>query len=167
MSDHTSPDPTNHTTDHPDPLDELATATRATAAAVPTPAFGYVLTPEQGVDERGAEVKCSNRSTGGSLAMYRTDVDGQGPPLHQHVHEDETIVVLDGTMEVACGDDTWQGGPDTVFFLPRGLPHTFRSVDGPATILFMVTPGHLDDVFRLREHAVDPAQVRALMQRFM
>ncbi len=99
--------------------------------------------------------------------MYRTVVDGHGPPRHEHVHEDETIVVLDGTMEVDCGQDTWRGGPDTTFFLPRGLPHTFRSVDGPATILFLITPGHLDDVFRLREHAVDPTQVRDLMQRFM
>lgn len=171
MSDNTSPDPphTPNGTDPAtlDPLDELVTASRATAAAVPTPTSGYVLAPDQGVDERGAEVKCSNRSTGGSLAMYRTVVDGQGPPRHQHVHEDETIVVLEGTMEVDCGDDTWQGGAGTVFFLPRGVAHTFRSVAGAATILFVVTPGHLDDVFRLREHAVDPAQVRDLMQRFM
>jgi hypothetical protein len=54
-----------------------------------------------------------------------------------------------------------------VFFMPRGLPHTFRSLDGPATIVFIVAPGHLDDVFRLREHATDSAQVVDLVQRFM
>lgn len=143
------------------------TASRATAAAVPTPTAGYMLAPGEGIDGRDAEVKCSSRSTGGSLAMYRTIVDGDGPPLHSHTYEDETIVVLDGVIECECGRDTWNGGPETVFFMPRGLPHTFRSLDGPATILFLVTPGHLDDFFRLREHAVNSAQVADLVRRFL
>lgn len=111
MPEHASSDhvPRPDDPDHVVPGEELATASRATAAAVPTPTTGYVLAPDEGVDERGAEVRCSNASTGGSLAMYRTVVDGQGPPRHEHVHEDETIVVLDGTMEVDCGDDTWRG----------------------------------------------------------
>jgi quercetin dioxygenase-like cupin family protein len=171
MSDDTRPDPAYGGTDlthgpgAPDP--EVVTASRATAASVPTPTAGYVLPPGEGVDARGAEVKCSNRSTGGSLAMYRTIVDGDGPPLHTHTHEDETIVVVDGSIECECGDDTWSGGPGTVFFMPRGLPHTFRSLDGPATILFLITPGHLDDFFRLRERAVDTAQVADLVRRFL
>lgn len=150
-----------------DPAHEVATATRAAAAAVPTPTAGYMLRPHEGVDGRGAEVKCSNRSTGGSLALYRSIVHGAGPPIHVHGHEDETIVVLDGHLECDCGPDTWSGGPGTVFFLPRALPHTFRSIDGPATILFIVTPGHLDDFFRLREHATEPAQVADLVRRFL
>lgn len=165
------PDPTpDHATDAHgtgDPARELATATRATAAAVPTPTAGYMLGPDDGVDGRGSDVKCSNRSTGGSLALYRSIVDGAGPPLHTHTHEDETIVVVDGRIEATCGDDTWTGGPGTVCFMPRGLPHTFRSVHGPATILFLVTPGHLDDFFRLREHATDSTQVADLVQRFL
>lgn len=136
------------------------------AGATPTPTRGYALAPDEGVPDRGPDVKCSSRSTGGSLALYRTIVDGQGPPPHRHVKEDETIVVLDGTMQAECGDDTWTGGPGTTFFLPRGLTHTFRSVDGPATILFIVTPGHLDEFFRLKEHATTPAEVAELARRF-
>lgn len=165
------PDPTpDHVTDANaagDPAHELATADRATAAAVPTPTAGYMLAPDEGVEGRGADVKCSNRSTGGSLALYRSIVDGAGPPLHTHTHEDETIVVLDGRIECTCGDDAWSGGPGTVFFMPRGLPHTFRSMNGAATILFLVTPGHLDDFFRLREHATDAVQVADLVRRFL
>ena len=128
---------------------------------------GYVLGPDEGVPGRGPEVKCSASSTGSSLALYQTVVDGQGPPPHRHVHEDETIVVLDGTMQAECGDETWTGGPGTTFFLPRGLPHTFRSVDGPATILFIVTPGGLDEFFRLREQASSPEEVAELVARFL
>lgn len=132
-----------------------------------SPVPGYVLTAEKGVDGRGPDVRCSARSTAGSLAMYRTVVDGHGPPLHQHTHEDETIHVLDGTMEVTCGEERWAGGPGTTFFMPRGLAHTFRSVEGPAEILFIITPGRLDEFFRRREELEDPADVAALMREYL
>lgn len=171
MSDDTRSDPAYDDADlvhdSGDPARELKIASRATAASVPTPTAGYALAPGEGVDARGAEVKCSNRSTGGSLAMYRTIVDGDGPPLHAHTYEDETIVVLDGRIECECGQDTWSAGPGTVFFMPRGLSHTFRSIDGPATMLFLITPGHLDDFFRLREHAGDSVEVADLVRRFL
>lgn len=127
---------------------------------------GYALAPDQGVDGRGPEVKCSDRSTGGSLALYRTIVDGQGPPPHRHTREDETIVVLDGTVQVDCADETWTGGTATTFFLPRGLTHTFRSIGGPASILFLITPGQLDEFFRLRDEASDPGEIAELVRRF-
>lgn len=132
----------------------------------PTPHRGYALAPEDGVPGRDADVKCSSQSTGSSLALYRSVVDGAGPPLHEHRHEDETIFVLEGCMEVECGADSWRGGPGTTFFLPRGLRHTFRSVNGPAAILFLITPGGLDEFFRLRDQATSPSQVALLAQHF-
>lgn len=139
---------------------------RASAEAAPVPDRGYVLGADEGVPGRGVEVKCSNDSTGGSLAVYRTVVDGQGPPPHRHSHEDETIIVLEGAMEADCGDDTFTGGPGSTIHLPRGLTHTFRSVDGPATILFIVTPGHLDEFFRAKDEVSDRDEMIALVQRF-
>lgn len=132
----------------------------------PGPVRGYVLAPDEGVPGREPDVLCSNESTGGSLALYRTVVDGDGPPRHEHRHEDETIHVLVGQMEVDCGDDTWTGGPGTTFFLPRGQAHTFRSLDGPATILFIITPGHLDEFFRLRESVSSHEELVELARRF-
>lgn len=140
--------------------------TTALPRPVDPPSRGYALAPDEGVPGRDPEVKCSSRSTGGSLAVYRTVVDGQGPPPHRHTHEDETIFVLDGTMQADCGDDRWTGGSGSTFFLPRGLTHTFRSVDGPATILFVVTPGHLDEFFRLKDELTDPGDVAELARRF-
>lgn len=140
---------------------------RQEAVATPVPTAGYALGIDEGVPGRDHEVKYSLTSTGGSLALYRTVVDGEGPPPHRHTHEDETIVVLDGTIEADCGDDVLAGCPGATLFLPRGVTHSFRSVNGPATILFIVTPGHLDEFFRLKDQATDPEQVMTLARDFL
>ena len=112
---------------------------------------GYALSADEGVPGREPEVKASSVSTGGSLALYRSIVDGQGPPPHVHRSEDEAIFVLSGVIEAECGPDTFVAGEGGFVFLPRGLVHTFRSVDGPAEILFMAVPGRIDEFFVERD----------------
>lgn len=70
-------------------------------------------------------------------------------------------------MQAECGPDVFTVSVGGVAFLPRGLMHTFRSVGGPATILFIVTPGHLDEFFRLKDQASDPAEIVRLVQDFL
>lgn len=140
---------------------------RRQALATPVPASGYVLAPDEGVPGRDVDVKCSLASTGGSLAVYRTVLDGDGPPPHRHTHEDETIVVLDGTVEAECGSDVFTASTGATVFMPRGLTHTFRPMGGPATILFIVTPGHLDEFFRLKDEGDGPVDVGRLVQEFL
>jgi hypothetical protein len=55
-------------------------------------------------------------------------------------------------------------------FLPRYLPHGFRSIGGPATALLVVTPGGLDAYFA-ELHAVltanaDPAETAMVQDRY-
>src|SRR6266545_6843927 len=97
---------------------------------------GYVVGPGEGVPDREPEVKASGRSTGGSLTLIEVAIDG-GPPRHTHTHtrEDESFYVLTGTLDVECGEDRFQAGPGSFVFLPRNLPHVFRSVGGPVTAL--------------------------------
>ena len=140
---------------------------REVARAQPVPPRGYALASEEGIPGRGSDVKASNVSTGGSVAIYCTVLDGAGPPMHQHRHEDETLYVLDGVVEAACGPDLFVGERGSTIFLPRGLPHTFRSVDGPAEFLFIVTPGHLDEFFRQRDTLSDPSQIGRLIQSYL
>jgi quercetin dioxygenase-like cupin family protein len=130
---------------------------------------GYVVSAGEGVPERGADVKASGRSTGGSLTVMEITVD-QGPPKHIHTREDESIYVFTGALYVECGADRFEAGPASFIFLPRNLPHTFRSIDGPATGLLMVTPGGLDEYFA-ELHAVlssnaGPAEIAAVQERY-
>ena len=128
---------------------------------------GYVVGPGEGVPGRGREVKASGRSTGGSLTVIEVTVDA-GPPRHTHSREDESLYVLTGTLDVACGPDRFRAGPGSFVFLPRNLPHAFRSVGGPATGLLIVTPGGLDEYFAELSAALaanaDTAQVRTIQQ---
>lgn len=131
---------------------------------------GVALGPDQLVAGRDAEVRLSAATSGGSLALYRSVVDGEGPPRHTHTHEDETIYVLDGHVEAECGEELLRGGAGSTIFLPRGLVHTFRSLDGPATMLFIVTPGHLDEFFAAKEQldadGGDPSQLARLAREY-
>jgi mannose-6-phosphate isomerase-like protein (cupin superfamily) len=130
---------------------------------------GYVVGPGEGVPGRRPEVKASGRSTGGSLTVIETTIDG-GPPRHTHSREDESFYVLEGTLDVECGEERFRAGPGSFVFLPRNLPHAFRTVGGPATALLVVTPGGLDEYFAELSAALaanaDSAQVRTIQQAY-
>jgi len=130
---------------------------------------GYVVGPGEGVPDQGPEVKASGRSTGGSLTLIELAIES-GPPRHTHAREDESFYVLTGTLEVECGDDRFQAGPGSFVFLPRNLPHAFRSVGGPATALLIVTPGGLDEYFAELSAALaanaDTGRVRTIQRAY-
>jgi hypothetical protein len=54
-------------------------------------------------------------------------------------------------------------------FLPRNIPHGFRSIGGPAATLLIATPGGLDEYFADLHAAInanaDPAEVRRSRRR--
>ena len=130
---------------------------------------GYIVGPGEGVPERGSDVKASGRSTGGSLTVMELAVDG-GPPRHTHTREDESFYVFTGTVDVECGDDRFEAGPGSFVFLPRNLPHAFRSVGGPVTALLIVTPGGLDSYFAELHAALQanagPAEVKRIQDGY-
>jgi quercetin dioxygenase-like cupin family protein len=126
---------------------------------------GYVVPAGQGVPGRGRDVKASGRSTAGSLTVMEITID-QGPPRHTHTREDESIYVFTGALHVECGEDRFEAGPGSFVFLPRNLPHRFRSIDGPATGLLIVTPGGLDEYFAELRATADPAQIALVQERY-
>jgi uncharacterized RmlC-like cupin family protein len=81
-----------------------------------------------------------------------------------------SFYVLTGALDVECGEDGFRAGPGSFVFLPRNLPHVFRSVDGPATALLIVTPGGLNEYFAALSAALatnaDAAQLRTIQQAY-
>jgi quercetin dioxygenase-like cupin family protein len=96
-----------------------------------------------------------------------------GPPLHIHHQEDELVQVLEGKLRVVCGDADTVVGEGGFAFLPRGVPHTFWVLEGPARALIVFTPGGVEAMFvdsgkRVESAGLpDPGAVEAgSMERF-
>jgi mannose-6-phosphate isomerase-like protein (cupin superfamily) len=74
---------------------------------------------------------------------------GEAPPLHMHLREDESMLQLEGELEVTVGDDVFMLRPGEAYFAPRGVPHRLRNVGtAPARSIATMTPGGFDALVR-------------------
>jgi mannose-6-phosphate isomerase-like protein (cupin superfamily) len=115
---------------------------------------GYAVGSGEGLPGLVRGLKASGASTNGSLTLIESTIDG-GPPRHLHRHEDESFYVLAGRLAVECGGDRFEAADRAFVFLPRNVPHAFHSVDGPARVLIIATPGGLDEYFAALRAAGD------------
>ncbi len=104
---------------------------------------GFVLAPDQGDAYHWLGTlsisKVMGSDTGGRLDLVDHRVPaGYAPPTHLHRDADEVFYLVDGTLEVSCGEDSWHVEPGSVVFLPRGVPHGFvAGADRPARTLLV------------------------------
>jgi quercetin dioxygenase-like cupin family protein len=118
-----------------------------------------------------ARMKLDGHQTGGRFALWEGVLPlGAAPPLHSHP-QDETFYVLEGEItgwlvEPELAEDEsdppeWLStrgrrfGVGAVIFAPAGVPHTFRIESDTARMLFISTPGGIDDYVRALS---EPAQ---------
>lgn len=95
----------------------------------------------------------------------------QGPPLHVHRVQDDTLFVLEGVLTVQVGDQVYDLGPGDFATVPPGVPHTFdntRKDQPPVKVCNLMTPGGFDAQFRdiaaLRAAGGDPAKILELRE---
>lgn len=63
-------------------------------------------------------------------------------PYHVHRDEDEAFYILDGEVTVIRDGETIVAGPGSYIFLPRGVPHGFKSSsDKDSHVLIHAIPG--------------------------
>ena len=66
----------------------------------------------------------------------------QGPPLHIHYDQDDTIMVIEGTLKVQVGEELFDLSAGDLVSVPRGVAHTFANVEGePVRVINVMTPG--------------------------
>lgn len=71
-----------------------------------------------------------------------------GALVHTHRNEDEYSLVLQGTIGVEVGGETFEAGPGSVVAKPRGIPHAFWNAgDEPAVVLETISPGGFEQYF--------------------
>ena len=72
---------------------------------------------------------------------------GSSPPLHTHP-QDESYILLEGTLTLVAGDERFQLGPGGAAAVPAGVPHTFRVDSESARVLVLSTPAGLERMIR-------------------
>jgi len=84
-----------------------------------------------------------SESTGGAYSLiHLTATPGFETPYHLHHAEDEAFYVLDGEFTFFSEGKKIGLGPGGYIFLPRGVPHGFKSSSAKdAHILIQVVPG--------------------------
>jgi quercetin dioxygenase-like cupin family protein len=88
---------------------------------------------------------------------------GQGVDGHRHKDEDDSMLVLDGTLTLTVGDDLRevQAGPGTFVLIPSGTFHALMN-HGPDHVRFLNVhaPGGFDRRIGLGQPSAEPASRR-------
>jgi len=126
----------------------------------------------------GMTVKASDASTGGGLtAIEVVTPPGGSAPWHVHHREDEIFYVLEGDVLFKCGEELFQAKAGAFVFLPRDIPHSYKTLgETHARWLLLTTPAGAEGFFieagvaTLEEGAqpqpVDPQKMRAIAARY-
>src|SRR5947199_10740949 len=105
-----------------------------------------------------------NGDTANTVMMFEevapADTD---TPLHTHDDSDEIAYVLSGEITFKIGDAVTVGGPGTCAFMPRDVPHAWKSTGTEiGRVLFLYTPGRAGKLFEeMAERPVDPTNQQA------
>jgi quercetin dioxygenase-like cupin family protein len=111
------------------------------------PGDGSILSTAPG---RSAALKLLGGDTGESIMLFEeTAPAGTETTFHLHRDSDEVAYVLSGEITFKIGDEVTVGGPETCAFLPRGVPHAWKSTGAETgRVLFLYTPASAGGFFR-------------------
>ena len=91
----------------------------------------------------------------GVTLIEQTCPPGLDSPADVHPDEEQCLYMLDGTIDVTCGDTTRAIGPGAFVVMPRGVPHSFVVTgEQGARFLSITTPSGFE---RLVHEIGEPA----------
>ena len=107
-----------------------------------------MIGPGEGEDfGNGLVRRVSTASTGGAWCAFEVTLGpDEGVPPHVHARDDEMHYVLEGEIELQCGERVFAAQAGAMASLPRGIPHAIRNRSAaPARFLNLFFPGGFDD----------------------
>jgi quercetin dioxygenase-like cupin family protein len=87
-----------------------------------------------------------------------TQPAGTAPPMHVHTREAEAWYLLSGTLTYQAGDERVDLEAGGFIYLPRGVPHAFRTTSD-VRYLALTLPGGVMDLY---DEVGTPAAARRL-----
>jgi len=110
-------------------------------------AQGVVVQPGEGpvssfTPGRAIVLKLLGGATGESIMLFEETVPaGTKSTFHLHRDSDEVAYVLEGEVTFMIGGEVTVGGPGACAFMPRGVPHAWKSTGAETgKVLFLYTP---------------------------
>ena len=114
---------------------------------------GFVVLPGEArvIDVGGFDVvvHADADATGGQLSLIETvetEVGG-GPPLHVHRDCAESFFVLAGRYAMVLDRREFECPAGSFVFVPKGMTHTFRTLEAGSRKLNLYTPGGMVGYF--------------------
>jgi len=107
-----------------------------------------IVSPGEGRDfGDGLLCRITSASTGGAYCAFEQRLaPGQGVPLHVHSREDEVYYILEGQLDMQCGQRSFTAEAGAMVVIPRGIPHAFHNpAETPIRFLNLFIPGGFDD----------------------
>lgn len=96
-----------------------------------------------------------------------------GPPLHSHRDEEETLYILSGTLDVEIEGRKFAAATGDFVHFPKRCLHTFRAVSqGGARVLVTISPGLFAQMFseigvKNAEEAADPVRHQQAIEKLL
>jgi quercetin dioxygenase-like cupin family protein len=88
-------------------------------------------------------------------------------PLHRHTREDEFSLILEGRVWYHAAGEEYVAEEGDFVFKPRGEWHTFwNAADSAARVLELISPGGLEEAFRLIGTAADDVDLGPLVEPY-
>lgn len=101
-------------------------------------------------------IRAAAGDTNGAIAVVEERAArGYATPPHVHGREDETLFVIDGTLEYTVDGSVRTANAGEAVHLPKGLAHRFEVVSEEAHFLVIITPGGFEEFF---EEVSPPAE---------
>jgi len=131
---------------------------------------GLAVGPDEGQRLRGplsgdvTFIVRGEQTNGALTALEVGNPPGEGPPLHVHGREDETVYVLSGDHRFRLGDVVRAMPAGSFVFIPHGVPHCFQNVgEDEGRMLVTFAPAGMERFFERLSHmsAFDPDEFRA------
>lgn len=88
-------------------------------------------------------IKVRSAATAGSFCILEVQMTrGAGTPLHRHSADEETFIVLDGSLALLASGRRVDAGPGDIVYVAPGEPHAWRAESDLARFLIIATPQH-------------------------
>jgi mannose-6-phosphate isomerase-like protein (cupin superfamily) len=110
--------------------------------------------------------------TNGAFSLIETvEPDaGLGPPLHVHRDCAESFLVLAGRYRMHLAGDDFECPPGSFVYVPRGMIHTFQTLEPGSRKLNLYTPagmvGYFDELATGIRAGLEDAGLDAIAERF-